>query len=116
MTDTATATADLLKRAAEKLREHANAASSWSPPPWRHATGLPSDSVRTEAGWEVLASTYASASADLAKYAALMHPPVALALADLFELQAAFTEATPDAIVGEPLAAVARAILREDAA
>jgi hypothetical protein len=38
---------------------------------------------------------------------------VDLALADLFDLQADFTDATPDARVGEPLAAVARAVLRE---
>lgn len=105
MTEPTAATADLLKQAAEKLRAAINNDYVFVAP-WT----APGDGTVCDPEG---AFAYRLAEPE-AEYFALMHPPVAHALADLFELQAAFIEATPDAIVGEPLAAVARAILRED--
>jgi hypothetical protein len=113
--------AELLRRAADQLRDLASTATKRSAPPWWHHPGRPSDSVRTEAGWEVMACTYPDASADLAKYAALMHPPVALALADwlddtapVMDMFGTDEQARKHAErYAEYALAVARAVLRE---
>ncbi|MFE7535243.1 hypothetical protein ACFU67_13335 [Streptomyces rhizosphaericola] len=88
MTDTsptpADRPADQLRAAAEKLRAAAMG-SPMNSSPWRYAKGLPSDSVRTEVGWEVV---YGDAPGDL-RYIALMHPGVGLALAAWLDTEAA---------------------------
>ncbi|GGZ84119.1 hypothetical protein [Streptomyces rubiginosohelvolus] len=96
MTDTtptpADRPADQLRAAAEKLRA-ASMGSPMNSSPWRYAKGLPSDSVRTEAGWEVV---YGDAPGDL-RYIALMHPGVGLALADWLEREAEIWQVIDDA-------------------
>jgi hypothetical protein len=109
-------TADLLRRAAAKLREHATPiqpcvpAGSWCPE-YAHAAirhvernvELDLDPCPDHGDVHGTFSRYAG------RYVALMHPPVALALADLLELAADRSTLVPaDAFEG-----VARAVLRE---
>jgi hypothetical protein len=77
---TATTPGDQLREAADKLRALAKGAPANSAT-WRYAKGLPSDSVRTESGWEVC---YGDAPGNL-RYIAAVHPEIGLAVADLLE-------------------------------
>lgn len=94
--------ADLLRRAAEKLRQHAEKAAfgQWDAEPdglvWSERLGDP-----------VSGSTYD----EDADYIALMHPPVALALAGLLECEANVADLDAHAHPGAFV--VARAVLRE---
>jgi hypothetical protein len=90
--------ADLLRRAAALLRERGNAAT----PGWAQDLGR----IRTPT--VKMAGLFRRV--EDAEYAALMHPPVALALADWLQFEA-------DAIPGPPqreAVVLARAILREE--
>lgn len=126
--------ADLLKRAAKVLRVYAEAAT---PGPWSHVDnadpagqplskeGVPSTfmgcgSVIT-LGEGVEGGDIAAPNGDLyprsgyspgddMAYIALMHPPVALALADWLEDE---FDQTPDAADDWPSVVLARAILRD---
>ncbi len=95
---------DLLRRAAAALREHAGYRAS--SPPWvAHPDGLV---WGTHVGDPVSAST----EPEDAEYIALVHPPVALALAGLLDSEAEAWE-----IYGTPrtgIVALAQAVLRED--
>lgn len=120
--------AELLRRAAEKLAEHAAKAQAG---PWLRAAdheratdyGFPANAVGFWDGEYARQVTYqatgdgAEADAD-ARYIALMHPPVALALAELLDAHADAAEQwpthndTPDKALGALY--LARAILREE--
>jgi hypothetical protein len=80
--------ADLLRRAAAMLRWHVDAATEQAAP------GVPWSAERSGGGIYLLAdrpevptTTYLGdmLDTDIAKYCALMHPPVALALAVVFD-------------------------------
>lgn len=115
--------ADLLRRAAEKLREHAEAATRG---PWEHVdhgvggTSMGCGEVITLEGGEIACPSgdlYPRGGynprADMA-YIAFMHPPVALALADWLDYTARDAELDLGPIGGRELAVkLARAILRE---
>lgn len=90
--------ADLLRRAAAKLREHAEKA-------WPGAWFSDEDTVYTVDGVRWVADC--SAAANAANHIALMHPPVALALADWLDAEAHLYAPNVAAF------ALARAILRE---
>jgi hypothetical protein len=104
--------ADLLRRAAAMLREHANTAI---PGPWVKDGG---EIYNTGPGglWvgETLHSMDPLTTEASSAYVVLMHPPVALALADLLDR---YADVAPFAgwgsVNGERLIAVARAVLRE---
>lgn len=116
--------ADLLRRAAQKLREHAQAVADAD----TFAEGVPwvveDDDEDTDAPYVVAnLSEYSTVyigqgflSRAHADFVALLHPPVALALADLLER---YADVAPfvgwDGVNGERLIAVARAVLREEA-
>lgn len=117
--------ADLLLRAAAKLREGVRAASDgpwtascvWSPD--SHVTSAvyslayPTGTASSEIVPSVRKGTGGVKRAGDANYFALMHPPVAQALADVFEnLAGCMTVA--GATRDQRLEAVARAVLRED--
>lgn len=92
--------ADLLRRAAAKLRLYVSHASRG---PWNaHDDGLV---------WADRLGDPVSGSVELedAEYIALMHPPVALALADWLEAE----DAATDIVINAQAAALARAVLRE---
>lgn len=113
-------TADLLRRAAAKLREHASAASA---SPWvAEADGLV---------WPPRIGDPVSGSTEVedAEYIARMHPPVALALAELLDHLAddvsdAGDRTEPGGLVRNEYGSIrfdwtaaaklARAVLRED--
>jgi hypothetical protein len=104
--------ADLLRRAAAKLREHAEAAT---PGPWKKDSGEIYGPYGVWIGETLRVDDPNGTEAD-SDYIALLHPPVALALADLLETAAGYAEVKPH--YGDwPLlnwaTAVARAILRE---
>lgn len=95
--------ADLLRRAAAKLRA---AAIEAAPPPWvAHPDGLV---------WPPRMGDPVSGSTDQedADYIALVHPPVALALADWLD-SATYDEYMGDEDHTRHALAVARAVLRE---
>jgi len=131
--------ADLLRRAAAKLREHAEAAT---PGPWRvesaenwdntitysvlgvtddhGVTPVPFRTTTEDAGY------HSQAEADV-DFATLMHPPMALALAELLDLEVKHWDACrlgemtagaePGILTGareDAVHALARAILREE--
>lgn len=73
--------AEELRAAAKHLRTLAMGAPSNGARSWRYAKGSPSDSVRTEAGWEVC---YGDSPGDL-RYIAAMHPGIGLAVTDWLE-------------------------------
>lgn len=118
---------DLLRRAATKLREHANAAPEG---PWvslddgdRLVALRPDSSF--DKGFRYLVDEPIPDSS-IAEYFALMHPPVALALAELLDLEVKHWDASrlgeqaagaePGILTGareEAVHALARAILRE---
>lgn len=110
--------ADLLRRAAKVLREHAD--NDLTTGPWGAAHHTPTDEhwVRGMFGATVAVcgEGYTVAPRDAA-YIALMHPPVALALADWLEVQAEYVEEAQPGTAGPQhhAFAVARTILREDA-
>ncbi|MGW9299396.1 hypothetical protein ACWHA3_01035 [Streptomyces cyaneofuscatus] len=117
MTDTtptpADRPADQLRAAAEKLRAAAGRATRGNGS-WRYTKGLPNDSVRTEAGWEI---AYGDDLGSLG-YIALMHPGVGLALADSLESTARTVDAVSEKYEPDPAAhwlapalAVARQLL-----
>ncbi len=76
--------ADLLRRAAANLREHAEAATSG---PWNaYARAYPHIVCQGGEGQDDMVSfNLAGRPVEDSQYAALVHPPVALALADLLE-------------------------------
>lgn len=121
--------ADLLRRAATELRRSVEGVPSFFAPPWHPVltdseslTGVRScsDHFNTAAGptaeWACdnceHIETY---SEGLASYIAALHPPVALALADLLDAMVGFKDSTGLQLPEGPgtLMAVARAVLRE---
>jgi hypothetical protein len=105
--------ADLLRRAAAALRQHATDAEAKHPAPWHASSDSLVDSVRTEGGWALLTGVYTDTATPVVAYAALMHPPVAAALAEHLEkvaLDCDILRCEPD----ESIVAVARAVLREE--
>jgi hypothetical protein len=121
--------ADLLRRAAAKLRAHAEAATRG---PWYRAGdheravsyGFPPNAIGYWDGEYAAQVSYnstgdgAEADAD-ARFMALMHPPVALALAEWLEAMAAMLDQTygispVEQRVDRAALLLARAILRED--
>jgi hypothetical protein len=107
MTDTTPAAE--LRAAAEKLRALGMGAPA-NNQPWGYAEGLPSDSVRTATGWEVV---YGDAPGDL-RYIAAMHPGVGLALADWLDahsrIVSAASQTDPESSLVRHALAVARQI------
>lgn len=110
---------DLLRRAAQTLREQAEAAQSG---PWMTgeiANHLVNEVVYGQStGWpghitQACNVEYADGGMPNARYIALMHPPVALALAGVLEGIARFAETHNVPGPQEPVLALARAILRE---
>ena len=107
--------ADLLRRAAEKLREHATAAT---PGPWEvRQKGYPHIVWQGDPdAFQVISTNLAGNVAPDSEFIALMHPPVALALAELLDDMADLIEVFPrdDEMAGtQKLVALARTILRE---
>ncbi|MET7395590.1 ead/Ea22-like family protein [Dactylosporangium sp. NPDC005572] len=105
---------ELLTRAAAKLREIAEAAT---PGPWTEdITGSVQGPDRRRVVYSVgIAEGRFPRDSDRALITA-MHPPVALALADLLDSYAIRTPfAGWDGINGQHLIALARAVLREEA-
>lgn len=116
---------DLLRRAAAKLREVVDhrAPGDWFPviTDSESDTGLAicNNHPVSDRGWACndcwVVETY---SEPLARYLAALHPPVALALADLFDAHARLWAASEDearqAYARSELLDVARAVLRED--
>jgi hypothetical protein len=112
--------ADLLRRAAAKLRRHAEAAPEG---PWvslddgDRLVALRPDST-FEKGFRYLVDEPID-DTSIAEYFALMHPPVARALAELLDYSARWFESAErdgyeyDDDEALPIIAVARAILRE---
>jgi len=112
--------ADLLRRAATGLRESALAAT---PGPWKVVyfgdRGYPQRVVDDSA--TLIAQTYEGRDtsdpvrlpAGSPEYIALVHPPVALALADWLDLVECWYPAAPHSDEAEHAVAVARAVLRE---
>src|SRR5262245_30580428 len=101
---------ELLRRAATRLREHAQAAT---PGPWDNLDdGDRLVHLDDNDGFEHVIDEPISNAANAA-YVALMHPPVALALADLLDEIADFNGAGPGRSAGPTLLALARAVLRE---
>ena len=106
----------ILRRAAKRLRDKANAAT---PGPWEGNAGLPvvlapSEEWDRGGGRQRIAHMCMPYREERMRangeYIALMHPPVALALADWLDDEAARGLGRPD----NPAAyAVARAVLRE---
>jgi hypothetical protein len=97
-----------IRRAAALMRARAQEATPNGV--WRAAISNPSDSVRSEGGWEVC---YGETWATL-EHIASWHPAVALAVADLIDRIAWTWEIDPDLqarVGGEELLAVARAYL-----
>ena len=128
--------ADILRRAAARLRE---AAASATPGPWEVGPNFGARDnrvyVRPEGGFDWVGSTddphkvmacQVSNVAEFranAAFVALMHPPVALALADLLTSPLLLVQAMhkpcddcahSDCVTHRRLVALARAILRED--
>lgn len=107
--------AELLRRAAEALR--ATAGNDVTPAPWSvyFDASLDEHTVRGPNRATQIVGTFDDQDADAA-YIALMHPPVALALADLLDT-AAFV-ADGNGLVDDDRykdeGALARAILREE--
>lgn len=103
--------ADLLRRAAEELREHAGYRAT--PGPWTSDAGRVRSPLAKPGMPRVTDRDPALAIMRLtedADYVALVHPPVALALADWLDSAAVDAET----IGPDPSAvAVARAVLRE---
>lgn len=111
--------AELLRRAATKLREHAEdgllPTAPWDAHKSEWREGM--FEVAGQGGDEVCGAT----SKPDADYIAMLHPPVALALARLLDMHAQLVEASATAgesfievfALGE-LLDIARAILRED--
>lgn len=99
--------ADLLRRAAGKLRATAQAATSG---PWAIDGDI--QAVRAASG-TTIAYDDETEMAD-GRYLALMHPPVALALADLLDDEAALEDSGMQlSRTATAARALARAILRE---
>ncbi len=107
--------ADLLRRAAAELRARAGRATDGA---WLAAHHAPTDEwwVHGQYGATVIASAGESHTvAELdARYIALMHPPVALALATMLDGWAEFQETFPDLpALTDDVLAIACEILRE---
>jgi hypothetical protein len=128
--------ADLLRRAAEKLRLAAHEVPTYFPADWHPVftdseslTGVRSCPEHNPSGDDLTGPYKALWACDrcehietcgegLAAYIALMHPPVALALADLLDEMVQYTESPLCNPEWPPLlaaVAVAEAILRERA-
>jgi hypothetical protein len=113
--------ADLLHRAAVKLREHADRAPEG---PWVSLDGgdrlvaLRENREHFPKGFRYVVDEPID-DASIAEYIALMHPPVALALAELLDAEADLVHPNtiPANVKGarrlDALAALAREILRE---
>ncbi len=121
---------DQLRRAASKLRQYAGHASI-AGPAWK--LGPNTDDASYESFVYATGNSHHAGVADIVEgtdaghYIALMHPPVALALADWLDLQAQAEEGRveqekvmrcqPGALIthrDEMAYALARAVLRED--
>jgi hypothetical protein len=110
--------AALLRRAAVKLREHAEAAS---PGPWLTTAAQPGYVFSDPADntWLVAFTPVGKPSIPDAELIAMMHPRVALALAELLERAVAMISIVEgrgehvDYKDAQPLLKVAREILRE---
>lgn len=102
--------AALLRRAAAKLREHAEAASKGN---WDESG---TELYAASGGWVGETSGAEPEDEANARYVAMMHPPVALALADWLDDAAARTGIPeyPSYGLPEKAMAVARAVLREE--
>jgi hypothetical protein len=103
--------ADLLRRAAKALRSYVAGLPVRIQDDWTQANS----DVMTKNGYDVGRMTHYE-GADVAYYVVLMHPPVALALASVFDRFAWLGDRDPDLLhrVGcDEVIAVARAILRE---
>lgn len=111
---------DLLRRAAETLRAHAEEAQHRQPwcsdYTWSAVRHVQRNCDFVECDTHGTDPEAACGQFDMydGRYVALMHPPVALALAELLEDIAAYKELNP-AIPGptEVVLSVARAVLRE---
>jgi hypothetical protein len=80
--------ADLLRRAATRLRESALAAQETAPPSWQYAAEdyIPNRALLANDGTLTVATVYeVSELPALSDYLTVVHPPVALALADHLE-------------------------------
>lgn len=128
--------ADLLRRAAAKLREHAEAVPEFFAPPWHRVftdseslTGVRSCANHSISGDDLTDEDKLSWACDscehietysepLGAYVTMLHPPVALALAAAMEEVAFAVRVNPDTAhrvgYGE-LIACAREVLREPA-
>lgn len=115
-------TAELLRRAAGTLRKRvARLPEPWATRPWRQVqTDTESmdgiavcavDHTDPYGAFDCCWSSEPIGHEAVASLAALMHPPVALALADWLDAEANHAEDWPDE--SEPAYAVARGILRE---
>jgi hypothetical protein len=105
--------ADLLRRAATRLRESALAAQEIAPPSWRYGCEdyIPNRALLANDGTLTVATVYeVSELPALSDYLTCVHPPVALALADWLDAEA---DREQWAGPGRYAVAVARAVLRE---
>lgn len=102
--------ADVLRRAAKVLREHAMAVPGTMTGPWFIRAGCIIADDGTDVGMLVLKPYQPADDGPLMAFVALMHPPVALALAAWLEAEADSTPANAD---DWESVMVARAILRE---
>lgn len=107
--------AELLRRAAKVLREHAGYATAG---PWEYVEGEMDEAISGSSADGLVYSHYGDdAGVPLAQYdgsyIVLMHPPVALALADLLEAHIPLFAGLLDPAPDHEVFAVARAILRE---
>lgn len=102
-------TSDILRRAAARLRE---AAASATPGPWK----VDGDLQAVKAANGITIAYDDECEMDDGRYLALMHPPVALALADLIDVALPYADMNrPESFpVYVKALAAARAILRED--
>lgn len=112
---------DMLRRAAEMLREHAEKAQNqrpWCPDyTWSAVRHVQRNCDFIGCGKHGVDKDGECWSFDMydGRYVALMHPPVALALADWLDYEARDAELDLGSLAGRDLAfAVARAILREE--
>lgn len=110
--------AELLRRAAEKLREGALALPATMVGHWRTRAGGVVADDGTDVGMLVVEPYNPTDDPPLMAFIALLDPPVALALAVVLENLAAAVEGTVGDAAAEsifdPEFALARAILRED--
>lgn len=114
--------ADLLRRAATRLRESALAAAEVAPPSWRYAADdpCPNRVLLADDGTQAAAVVYEESELPkLSDYLTVVHPPVALALADWLDSHVGQLTHSGDLRYADSpgdtqhAVAVARAVLRE---